>query len=159
MTIRIRGVHLGTLIVALTGLIFAPLASADDKDDIMALVSQYGDLEDDLAKQSDLIRDDRVMITNIRQTNNAKNMEIQMATRKANDTVAGGKTRWITTIESPRIAVYGDTAVASFVRTFTILPHNQAPINGAPNWVTLVLVKEDGDWGIAHTHMSPAGGN
>lgn len=159
MTIRIRGAHLGTLIVALAGLIFAPLASADDKDDIMALVAQYGDLEDDLAKQADLIRDDRVMITNIRQTDNDKNMEIQMATRKANEAVAGGKTRWITTIESPRIAVYGDTAVASFVRTFTILPHNQAPTGGNPNWVTLVLVKEDGKWGIAHTHMSPAGGN
>ncbi len=159
MTIRIRGAHLGTLIVALAGLAFAPFALADDKDDIMALVSQYGDLEDDLAKQSDLIRDDRVMITNIRQTDNDKNMEIQMASRKANDAVNGGKTRFITTIESPRIAVYGDTAVASFVRAFTILPHNQAPVNGGPTWVTLVLVKEDGDWGIAHTHMSPAGGN
>jgi ketosteroid isomerase-like protein len=159
MTIRIRGAHLGTLIVALAGLAFAPLAGADDKDDIMALIAQYGELEDDLEKQADLIRDDRVMITNIRQTDNAKNMEIQMATRKANDAVNGGKTRWITTIESPKVAVYGDTAVASFVRTFTILPHNQAPINGSPNWVTLVLVKDDGEWGIAHTHMSSAGGN
>ena len=99
------------------------------------------------------------MITNIRQTDNDKNMEIQMASRKANDAVNGGKTRFITTIESPRIAVYGDTAVASFVRSFTILPHNQAPVNGGPTWVTLVLVKERGNWGIAHTHMSPAGGN
>lgn len=159
MTIRIRGAHLGTLIVALAGLTFSPLASADDKDDIMALVAKYGELEDDLTKQADLIRDDRVMITNIRQTDNDKNMEIQMATRKANDAVNGGKTRWITTIESPHVAIYGDTAVASFVRTFTILPHNQPPVNGSPNWVTLVLVKEDGDWGIAHTHNSAAGGN
>jgi hypothetical protein len=121
----------------------------DDRDDILALVDQYGELEDDLAAQAKMIRDDRVMITNIRQTDNAKNMKIQMATRKANEAVTGGKTRFITTI----------TAVASFVRTFTILPHNQAPVNGAPNWVTLVLVKEGGDWGIAHTHMSPAGGN
>ena len=159
MLIREQGARLGTLIVALFGLAFAPFAFADDKDDIMALIEQYGDLEDDLAAQSKLIRDDRVMITNIRQTNNDKNMEIQMATRKANDAVAGGKTRWITTIESPHVAIYGDTAVASFVRTFTILPHNLAPINGAPNWVTLVLVKERGNWGIAHTHNSSAGGN
>ena len=76
MTIRIRGAHLGTLIVALAGLALAPLANADDKDDIMALIAQYGELEDDLAKQAKLIRDDRVMITNIRQTDNAKNMEI-----------------------------------------------------------------------------------
>ena len=40
------------------------------------------------------------------------------------------------------------------MRTFNIYPHNQAPIAGNPQWVTLVLVKEDGDWGIAHTHMS-----
>ena len=159
MTIRIRGAHLGTLIVALAGLAFAPFALADDKDDIMALVAQYGELEDDLAAQAKMMRDDRVMITNIRQTDNDKNMEIQMASRKANDAVNGGKTRFITTIESPRIAVYGDTAVASFVRSFTILPHNQAPVNGGPTWVTLVLVKERGNWGIAHTHMSPAGGN
>ena len=159
MAILERGGRLGTLIIALFGLAFAPLALADDMDDILALVDQYGETEDDLAEQTKLIRDDRVMITNIRQTDNKKNMEIQMATRKAGEAVNGGKTRFITTIESPKVAIYGDTAVASFVRTFTILPHNQAPVNGAPNWVTLVLVKEDGDWGIAHTHMSPAGGN
>ncbi len=159
MLIREQGARLGTLIVALFGLALAPLAVADDMDDVKALVKQYGDLEDDLAAQSKLMRDDRVMITNIRQTNNDKNMEIQMATRKANEAVSGGKTRFITTIESPHIAIYGNTAVASFVRTFTVLPHNQAPNNGPPNWVTLVLVKEGGDWGIAHTHNSPAGGN
>jgi hypothetical protein len=159
MSIRRRGGSLITLIVALAGLVFAPLAFADDMDDILALVDQYGELEDDLAAQAKMIRDDRVMITNIRQTDNAKNMKIQMATRKANEAVTGGKTRFITTIESPHVAIYGNSAVASFVRTFTVLPHNQAPVNGAPNWVTLVLVKEGGDWGIAHTHMSPAGGN
>jgi hypothetical protein len=63
MSIYEQGARLGTLIVALAGLAFAPLALADDKDDIMALVAQYGDLEDDLEKQADLIRDDRVMIT------------------------------------------------------------------------------------------------
>ncbi len=159
MLIREQGARLGTLIVALFGLAFAPFALADDMDDVKALVKQYGDLEDDLAAQTKLMRDDRVMITNIRQTDNEKNMEIQMATRKAGEAVNGGKTRFITTIESPHIAIYGNTAVASFVRTFTVLPHNQPPNNGPPNWVTLVLVKEGGDWGIAHTHNSPAGGN
>ncbi len=154
-----RGARLGTLIVALAGMAFAPLAIADDMDDVMALIDRYGETEEDLAAQTRLIRDDRVMITNIRQTDNAKNMEIQMAARKANEAVNGGKTRLITTIESPRVVIYGNTAVASFVRTFTFLPHNQVPVFGPPNWVTLVLVKEGGDWGIAHTHMSPAGGN
>ena len=152
-----RGARLGTLIVALFGLAFAPLAIADDMADILAFIDQYGELEDDLQAQSSLIRDDRVMITTIRQTDNAKNMEIQMAGRKAGEAVNGGKTRFITTIESPHVAIYGNTAVASFVRVFNVYPHNQAPAGGDPQWVTLVLVKEGGDWGIAHTHMSAAG--
>ncbi len=125
----------------------------------MAFIDQYGELEDDLAAQARLIRDDRVMITGVRQTDNAKNMEIQMAGRKAGEAVNGGKTRFITTIESPHIAIYGNTAVASFIRIFNVYPHNQPSAGGNPQWVTLVLVKEGGDWGIAHTHMSPAGGN
>jgi hypothetical protein len=159
MSILERGGRLGTLIVALFGLAFAPLALADDMDDILAFVERYGNLEEDLEAQSRLIRDDRVMITNIRQTDNAKNMQIQMAGRKAGETLNGGKTRFITTIESPHVAIYGNTAVASFIRIFNVYPHNQPPAGGAPQWVTLVLVKDGGDWGIAHTHMSPAGGD
>ena len=158
MTILERGARLGTLIIALSGLVFAPAALADDRDDVMAFIERYGDLEGDLEAQASLIRDDRVMITNVRQTNNAKNMQIQMANRAANNAVAGGEAKWITTIESPHIAIYGNVAVASFIRMFDIYPPNQEPISGNPQWVTLVLVKEGRDWGIAHTHMSPAGG-
>ncbi len=154
-----QGGSLSTLIVVLAGLVFAPLAFADDKDDVMAFIDQYGEMEDNLAAQAKLIRDDRVMITGIRRTDNAKNMEIQMAGRKAGEAVNGGKTRFITTIESPHISIYGNTAVASFIRIFNVYPHNQPAAGGDPQWVTLVLVKEGGDWGIAHTHMSPAGGN
>ena len=159
MSISKRAGRFGTLTVALAGLVFAPLAFADDKDDVMAFIDQYGELEDDLAAQAKMIRDDRVMITAIRRTDNAKNMEIQMAGRKAGEAVNGGKTRFITTIESPHIAIYGNTAVASFVRIFDVYPHNQPAAGGDPQWVTLVLVKESGRWGIAHTHMSQAGGN
>ena len=159
MLIRERGAGLGTLIVALFGLAFAPLAIADDKDDIMDLIAEYCETEDDLTAQTKLLRDDRVMITNVRRTDNAKNMEIQMAGRKAGEAVNGGKTRFITTIESPHVAVYGNTAVASFIRIFNVYPHNQPPAGGNPQWVTLVLVKESGKWGIAHTHNSPAGAN
>ncbi len=159
MSILKRGGSFSTLMVALAGLVFAPLALADDKDDIMAFIEKYGELEDDLAAQAKMMRDDRVMITTIRRTDNAKNMEIQMAGRKAGEAVNGGKTRFITTIESPHIAIYGNTAVASFIRIFNVYPHNQPADGGNPQWVSLVLVKEGGDWGIAHTHMSPAGGN
>jgi len=160
MSIFDRGIRLGTLLIALAGLAIAPLAFADDMDDVMAVIAEYGELEDNLQEQADLIRDDRVMITNVRQSDQKKNMAIQIAARKANEAANGGKTKFITTIEAPQIKLYGDVAVASFVRTFAVFPHNQAPVPANPGqWVTLVLVKEGGDWGIAHTHMSPNGNN
>ncbi len=156
-----RGNRLTTLIAVLAGLILAPYAWADDEDDVLAVIHQYGELEDDLEAQANMMRDDRVFIAGgVRQTDEAKNMAIQMANRAAGESANGGKTKVITTIESPVIAVHGDVAVASFVRTFNFYPHNQPPAPpGAPTWVTLVLVKEGGEWGITHTHQSPAGGN
>ncbi len=156
-----RGSRLITLIVVLAGLIFAPYAFADDEDDVLAVVHKYGDTEGDLATQAKLMRADRVYITGgFRQTDEAKNMATQMAARQASEAVNGGKTKFMTMIEGPVIRVYGNVAVASFVRVFNTIPHNQ-PANppGQPIWVTLVLVKEGGEWGIAHTHQSPAGGN
>ncbi len=156
-----RGSRLTTLIVVLAGLIFAPYAFADDEDDVLAVVMQYGDLEGDLDAQAKMMRDDRVWISvGIRRSDEARNMSIQKAGRKASEAVNGGKTIFMTEIESPLVSVYGDVAVASFVRIFNTIPHNQPPNPpGQPTWVTLVLVKEGGKWGIAHTHQSPAGGN
>jgi len=156
-----RGSRLTTLIVVLTGLIIAPYAFADDEDDVLAVVHKYGDTEGDLATQTKLMRADRVYITGgFRQTDEAKNMATQMAARQASEAVNGGKTKFMTMIEGPVIRVYGNVAVASFVRVFNTIPHNQPPNPpGNPTWVTLVLVKEGGEWGIAHTHQSPAGGN
>ena len=151
--------RLTTLIFVLAGLIFAPIAFADDKADVLNFIQKYGATEDDLDAQTKLIRDDRVMITAVRQSNAAKNMSIQKAARAANEKVNGGKTKFITTIESPQVAIYGDVAVASFVRIFNVFPNGLAPVQGTPTWVTLVLVKEDGAWGIAHTHMSSASAN
>jgi hypothetical protein len=154
-----RGSRLTTLILALAGLIFAPFAFADDEDDVLALVYQYGDTEGDLAAQARLMRDDRIFIAGgNRQTNQEKNMAIQMAAREAVERVNGGKTRFMTVIEGPIVRVYGNVAVSSFVRIFNTIPHNQPPNPpGTPNWVTLVLVKEGGRWAIAHTHQSPIG--
>jgi hypothetical protein len=153
--------RISALLLVIAGLVLAPQAFADDTDDVLALVKQYGDLEGDLSAQAGLMRDDRIFITGgVRQTDQAKNMAIQMANRQASEAVNGGKTRFITTIESPIVRVYGNVAVASFVRFFNTYPHNQPPNPpGAPNWVTLVLVKEAGEWAIAHTHQSPAGQN
>lgn len=133
----------------------SPAALADDHDEVMDVVMRYANLEHDLAEQAKLIRSDRVMITGLRMTDQAKNMQMQMAARAANERANGGAD-WIVEIESPEVRVYGDTAVVSLMRRFHIYPESDAaPINTPPHWLTLVLVKERGDWGIAHTHLSP----
>ena len=52
-----------TLFVVLAGMIFAPCAFADDEDDVLAVIHQYGDLENDLEAQAELMRSDRIYIT------------------------------------------------------------------------------------------------
>jgi hypothetical protein len=155
-----RDSSLTTLIVVLAGMIFAPYAFADDEDDVLAVIHQYGDLEGDLDSQAEMMRDDRVHIVGgQRRSDQALNLQLQKASRAASEAVNGGKTRIITSIESPQVAIYGNVAVASFVQTYNFFPHNQPASAGQPTWVTLVLVKERGQWGIAHAHGSPAGGN
>ena len=155
-----RGNRLTMLIFVLTGLIFASNTFADDESDVMAIIYQYGDLENDLEAQARLMRSDRVYITGgIRQTDEAKNMANQIAGRKASESMNGGKTEFVTTIEGPMVSIHGDVAVASFVRWWNIYPHNQASNTSPPTWVTLVLIKERGGWLIKHTHQSPLLGN
>ncbi|MBT3426244.1 MAG: SnoaL-like domain-containing protein [Gammaproteobacteria bacterium] len=151
--------RLGTVIVILTGLIFAPLTFADDADDVMAIVYQYGDLENNLEDQAKLMRSDRVYITGgRRQTDEAKNMANQIAGRKAAEALNGGKTKFVTTIEGPMVSIHGDVAIASFVRWWNVYPHEKASNASPLTWVTLVLVKEGSNWLIKHTHQSPVTG-
>jgi hypothetical protein len=152
--------RLGALSIVLTGLIWAPCALADDEADVSAVVQQYGATENDLDAQAKMMREDRVYIQGgTRRTDEANNMAIQKATREAGEAASGGKTRFMSTITGTTVAIYGNVAVTSFVRAFNIFPHNQPAIQGNSQWVTLVLVKEGGKWGIAHTHQSPYGGN
>ena len=155
----VQGNRLVTMIVVLLSLALTPVAFAGEKEDVMAFVKKYADLENDLAAQAKLIRSDRVMITNVRQSDQAKNLEIQLASRSAEEAMAGGKVKFITTVESPQVAIYGNTAVASFMRMFSVYPHGQEPIHTDPTWVTLVLVKDGRSWGIAHTHVSAVTAN
>ncbi|HEY5647822.1 MAG TPA: nuclear transport factor 2 family protein [Pseudomonadales bacterium] len=124
----------------------------------MALLKQYAELEGDLQSQAQLIRDDRIMIAGgVRQSDQALNLAVQVAERNHRETLAGGPGKWIVRFENPVVRIYGNAAVASFVRLTNIFPHGAAPISQSPVWVTLVLVKERSQWGIAHTHVSPAG--
>ena len=132
---------------------------ADDMDDVMAAIEAYGNLEGDLAAQAELMHPDRVYITGgMRQTNESLNMRNQIATREAQEALNGGKTEFVTTIEDADISIHGDVAIASFVRWWNVYPANQAPVLGAPIWVSLVLIKEGSDWLIKHTHQSPVRG-
>ena len=132
---------------------------ADDMDDVMAVIEAYGELEGDLAAQAELMHPDRVYITGgMRQTNESLNMRNQIATREAQEALNGGKTEFVTTIEDLDISIHGDVAIASFVRWWNVYPANQAPVLGAPTWVSLVLIKEGSDWLIKHTHQSPVRG-
>ena len=60
--IKTTGYKPCALIVAAVSLLVAPLAFADDADDVMATVQKWVDLEHDLDAQAELIRDDRVQI-------------------------------------------------------------------------------------------------
>ena len=141
-------------------LLIMPLSIlADDVKDVMEVIEAYGDLESDLEAQAELMHPDRVYITQgMRQTDESLNMRNQILTRQAQEALNGGKTEFVTTIEDVDIAIQGDVAVASFVRWWNVFSANQAPVLGAPTWVSLVLIKEGSDWLIKHTHQSPVRG-
>ncbi|MDZ7669440.1 MAG: nuclear transport factor 2 family protein [Gammaproteobacteria bacterium] len=144
------------LLVLMLATLLGSAALADDADDVMAFIERYAQLESDLDTQENLIRADRVQIAPTRWTNNAAYMEWQKRERAHREAVSGAAADWLVQIES-MIRVYGDTAVASFIRRQMIMPPNAAPIFADPLWQTVVLVREKGEWGIAHTHVSPVG--
>jgi ketosteroid isomerase-like protein len=141
--------------ILLLSLFLSGSALADDADDVMAVLQEWASLENDLEAQAALIRDDRVQIFRLdRQSDQAANLKTQVAMEKARRSVDPDGYA-IVTIESPEVRVYGDTAVASFVRRFAVVPGNAAP-SGPPQLTmcTAVLVKERGGWKIAHLHVS-----
>ena len=151
---------LTALVFFMFAVIFSSSSFADDADDVMAVIQQYGDLEGDLEAQANLMRSDRVHIVGgNRQTNQAKNREIQLATRNRQEALNGGKTEYITTIEDVAVSVHGDVAVASFKQWWNIYPTGQEAILSTPAWLTLVLVKDGSGWFIKHTHASPVSVN
>ena len=63
----------------------SPIASADDADDVRAVVDEYLASEGDLAKQARLMSDDRSFIAGgFRQTDNVVNMRNQLAAAERN---------------------------------------------------------------------------
>ena len=138
--------------------IFSSFVQADDVDDIMNVVQSWAELENDLESQAKLIREDRVQITgSMRQSNQGKNLEVQLASHNARIKHQGGATELIVRIESPLIRIYDNTAVISFIRLVNAIPHDGMPSSPTYAWATMVLIKERNEWKIAHHHMSPIG--
>jgi ketosteroid isomerase-like protein len=145
-------------------------AGAQDKADIEAihkLIDQYAKTEDtgDLMGQAKLMTADRVWIGTGggRRTDQAMNMQMQQAQfDEAKKLVP--EMKWFTESQDRLIKIYGNgtVAVASFYwyRTFVLpanTPMDVVKLFGSgppPTAITLVLVKERGEWKIAHTHVS-----
>lgn len=144
---------------------------AQDKAELEAihkLIDQYSKTEDtgDLMGQAKLMTADRTWIGPVgagRRTDQAMNMLIQQASvDEAKKLVP--EIKWFTEARDRIIKFYGNgtVAVASFYwyRTF-VLPANTPAetrklfeTQPPPVAITLVLVKERGEWKIAHTHVS-----
>jgi len=66
----------------------------------------------------------------------------------------GGEPQMVVRIEDPLIRVYGDTAVASFLRLFDVAPPRKLANATGRAWFSMFLVKENDEWKIAHHHVS-----
>jgi hypothetical protein len=52
------------------------------------------------------------------------------------------------------VRIYGEVAIADFVRRTDFIPSMGDMSPPTFTYITLVLVEENGEWGIAHTHNS-----
>lgn len=163
---RITSTYFGVAASAfLAAALASPIASADDADDVRAVVDMYLATETtDLKKQASLMTDDRVFIAGgLRQTDNVANMKVQIAGAKVNREL-DPDAQVIVTGEDVIIRVYGDAAVASFYRYWNVISSAESVRAGRdasgppPGVVTLVLAKMGRDWKIVHTHQSSIGG-
>ena len=104
-------------------------ASESDVSDVLEVIERWAALESDLVAQAELIRDDRVQIGGgIRQTNQQLNLSVQLLQHNAMKEAMGGEPEMIVRIESPLIKVFGNVAVASFVRLFDAAPPGERAI-------------------------------
>ena len=128
--------------------------SFSSEKDVLDTIYKWSALEGDLDAQAELIRDDRVMITSKRWPNQAENLMIQKE-RRAASLSRDPDLKLISTISSPEVRIYGEVAIADFVRRSYFIPSMGEMSPPTFTYITLVLVEEDGNWGIAHTHNSP----
>ena len=125
-----------------------------EEDEVIEVIKTWASLEGDLNAQAEIIRDDRVMIAGSYVWPDQKdNLMIQNERREATLKRDSG---WkiMQTIISPKVRIYGNVAVAHFVRRFDFIPSEGDVSPPSMDNATMVLVKEKGKWGIAHSHFS-----
>ena len=142
-----------TKILAIFFLSSLSFLSFSSEQEVLDTIYKWSALESDLDAQSELIRDDRVMITSKRWPNQKENLMIQKERRAANLSRDPDSTL-ISTISSPIVRIYGEVAIADFVRRTDFIPSMGDMSPPTFTYITLVLVEENGEWGIAHTHNS-----
>jgi ketosteroid isomerase-like protein len=153
-----------SVFIIVMAMFLSPIALSDnhssnrgDVSEVMAVIEKWAALESDLRAQAELIRDDRVQISQgIRQSDQAGNLAVQLLKHDARVEFWGGEPMMMVRIEDPLVRVYGDVAVASFMRLFDVAPPGERPGSTGKAWFSLVLVKERGEWKIAHNHVSAA---
>ncbi len=144
--------------IAILTLLLAPSALfADDEDDVLAVVQRWAELETDLEAQAELVTEDRIQVFEMwRRADQAQNLRVQLAKRAATLRVDPD---WdvIVRIEAPIVKVFGgDTAVVSFKRMYEVIPGNSTPPPMYQTYISMTLIKSDGEWKIAHMHGSTA---
>ncbi len=62
-------------------------------------------------------------------------------------------------VQNLETAVYGDSALTTFILTVHVTPSNRAPNKEGPWRASYVWNKRDGAWKLVHTHLSPFSGS
>ena len=150
--------NLSLVLSALTLSFAAQTAAAADEDDIREVLDDYLRFEtDDLRKQQDLMTDNSIFVNpGRRHTVHERDGEVQVAMQKMLQEL-DPDTRLLVNAEDVIIRIYGgDAAIVSFYRFWDRIPsvesvrsRGSVPPSPPPNIVTLVMVKESGDWKIA----------
>ena len=142
------------LIISILIITASNQAFSAEEDTVVEFIKTWAALEADLDAQAELIREDRVMISGSdKWPDQRDNLMIQKERRSA---TLSRDPDWkiMQTIISPEVRIYGNVAVAHFVRRFDFIAGEGEISPPAFNNATMILVKEKGEWGIAHTHFS-----
>ena len=114
----------------------------DDESDVMEVIKTWASLEGDLNKQAELIRDDRVMIAGSYVWPDQKDNLMIQNERRAATLKRDSDWKIMQTIISPKVRIYGNVAVAHFIRRFDVIPSEGEVSPPSMDNGTMVLVKD-----------------